>query len=364
MYEIEDDNLYELEKKATISIIQEDMESIYSLMLTEKDSIFCMAIIPYYALFVQACQEYMDDVLLPDVEARRVKDIRNHIKAYGEKIGKTRRRIQDINYNQDKQFREKLKFDFMKQMNKHMNLGTYWTQDKHIVGNTQLYADYLEVDNVFDSQCGKRQLELGYQMGRFVKGVKEGFEKCIYQPVIERKKQAIEIEFYADLNTNSNHPFFVDNSSKELNLLLLHLLCNMNFVKYILREMFAHGNIWVFRVDYIVAYYTYRALQRLKNYCKNNNDMQISFIEYEDIFTKGDILFQSKFRNCMMHYGLENRAVLSYEHIQNSFFGMVETCFAGMNYQAYTNNLRELSDIMISFLEKRFDVSKIKLSHL
>lgn len=118
------------------------MESIYSLMLTEKDPIFSMASIPYYALFVQACQEYMEIVYLPEMEAKRVKDIRNYIKSYGEKFGKTKRKIQDIDDSQDRQFRDMLKFDFMKQMNKHLNLGTYWIDEKHIVGSTQMYADF------------------------------------------------------------------------------------------------------------------------------------------------------------------------------------------------------------------------------
>ena len=68
--EMESDSLYQLEKGITVRIIQEDMESIYSLMCTEKDSIFSMAILPYYALFVQACQEYMGEEYLPNVEAK------------------------------------------------------------------------------------------------------------------------------------------------------------------------------------------------------------------------------------------------------------------------------------------------------
>lgn len=63
----------------------------------------------------------------------------------------------------------------------------------------------------------------------------------------------------------------------------------------------------------------------------------------------------------MMHYGLENRNVLSYKYIQKDFFGIIETCFAGVDYQTYINNLRELSDMIILFLEGRFDMTKIKI---
>lgn len=164
--EMESDSLYQLEKEITVRIIQEDMESIYSLMCTEKDPIFSMAILPYYALFVQACQEYMGEEYLPNVEAKRVKDIRNYIKSYGEQFGKTKRKIQDIAKIQDRQFRDRLNLDIMKQMNNYVNIGTYWLEDKIIVGSTQMYADFLEIENVFDPQCAKLQLELGYQLGR------------------------------------------------------------------------------------------------------------------------------------------------------------------------------------------------------
>ena len=48
-----------LEKMITVHIMQEDAETIFSLMKTERDPIFAMEIIPYYALFIQSCQEYM-----------------------------------------------------------------------------------------------------------------------------------------------------------------------------------------------------------------------------------------------------------------------------------------------------------------
>ena len=138
----------------------------------------------------------------------------------------------------------------------------------------------------------------------------------------------------------------------------------MNFVKYILRKFFIDGNKWVFRVEYIVAYYTYRALRRLKNYCENNDDIKLNLEMLNEIFDKGDVIFQSNFRNCMMHYGLENRNVLSYEYIEKEFFGIVETCFEGQDYQTYINGLREFSDMIIVFLENRFDITKIDIRPL
>ena len=71
--------LIEWERLIGIRIMQEDAESIYSLLQTERNPIFTMEIIPYYALFVQSCQEYTGEDLLPKSIAKDLKDIRNRI---------------------------------------------------------------------------------------------------------------------------------------------------------------------------------------------------------------------------------------------------------------------------------------------
>lgn len=73
------DNISELEQLISIRIIYEDAEAISSLISSERDSIFTMEIIPYYALFVQSCQEYIGKNFLPEKIALNIKDIRNHI---------------------------------------------------------------------------------------------------------------------------------------------------------------------------------------------------------------------------------------------------------------------------------------------
>ena len=70
----------EYERLISIRIMQEDAETIYSLLKTERDSIFVMEIIPYYALFVQSCQEYIGENLLTESIVKDLKDIqRNEI---------------------------------------------------------------------------------------------------------------------------------------------------------------------------------------------------------------------------------------------------------------------------------------------
>ena len=138
----------------------------------------------------------------------------------------------------------------------------------------------------------------------------------------------------------------------------------MNFVKYVLRELFDDDNTWVFRVEYIVTYYTFRAIEKIKNHSENNKDARVNVDEINTIMKNGEGLFVSKFRNCMMHYDLVNRNVLSEEYIENEFYGLIENCFEGMNYRTYRAKLRKLSDQIIEYLERRFDYTKIKLDEL
>lgn len=260
-----------LEKMITVHIMQEDAETIFSLMKTERDPIFAMEIIPYYALFIQSCQEYMGETFIEETSAVKVKDIRNFIKIYGESFGKSKKRIELVDIDQDEQYRAQLRFDFMKSWNIHLNLGTYWTEDNHVVGNTQMLADFLEIDDIFNQKTGELQYELGSQMGAFVASIRDGFSQVIDPPDVKRLRIGVSIDYFYDLNTNKNDELFVDNSSKVLNLFFLNLVCNMNFVKHILRPLFDDSNMWLFRVEYIVTYYTYRAIQRLKNYCDTSS---------------------------------------------------------------------------------------------
>lgn len=164
-----------MENLIAVRIMQEDAESIFSLMKTERDPVFAMEIIPYYALFIQSCQEYMGEIFIEGTSAEKVKDIRNFIKVYGESFGKSKKRIELVDIEQDEQYRAQLRFDFMKSWNVHLNLGTYWTEDYHVVGNTKMLADFLGIDDIFNPKTGKLQFELGLQIGSFVASIKDGF---------------------------------------------------------------------------------------------------------------------------------------------------------------------------------------------
>lgn len=362
MNDSEKEIIRSIEKVITVRIMQEDAETIYSLLKTERDPIFAMAMIPYYALFIQSCQEYLGETFVEGHAKKKIKDIRNFIKKYGEGFGKSRNRIFSIDAKQNEQYKSQLKFDFMKEWNINSNLGTYWTEDKHVIGNTQMFADFLEIDNVFDPKNNKVQHDLAKQIGSFVTSIREGFSSVIEQPVIKRHQIGSSIEWYYDLSTNTNDELFSDHSSKVINLFFLNIVCNINFVKHVIRPLFEGENTWVFRIEYIVTYYSYRAIEKLKNYCESTN-LCIDLGEFEELFELAGDLFKSEFRNCMMHYGLENRGVISLEYLEKPFYGIIETCYDGMEYRLFIRRLRSFMDSMAALLERRLNVDKVTIQH-
>lgn len=354
----------EIERLVSIRIMQEDAESVYSLLKTERDAIFNMEIVPYYVLFVQSCQEYMGENFLPESIEKDFKDIRNHIKAYAERFGKSQKRVLSVDNAQNEDFKEQLRFEFLKTMNIHLNLGSYWTDSRHIIGNTQQLADFLSVSSTSDPALKKKSLQMGYQISSFVSSVRDGLSNSLDYPIIERKQNSVKINYYYDVNTNRINKLFTQSIPKELNLFFLHLLCNMNFVKHILRPLFADGNTWIFRIEYIVSYYTLRALERYKNYCENNCYTFVDMKGIVDILACGEKLFQTKLRNCMMHYDLENAGVITIKNVDKPFYGIIENCFNGISYQDYTASLHNLSDMIIEYLENIFDFSDVNLKKL
>lgn len=191
-------DLSDLEQLISVRSIQEDCEAIYSLLKSENDPIFSMEIIPYYSLFVQSCQEYMGENFLSEDVALRIKDIRNQIKSYAEPFGKSKRKVASIDLEQDMSFKSQLRFDFLKSWNIHLNIGTYWTEDHHIIGNTQQLAAFLDVKDLSDPQLGKKHYELGYQIGAFVASIRNGFAESMSPPPIARAATKIEIKRYHD----------------------------------------------------------------------------------------------------------------------------------------------------------------------
>lgn len=98
-----------------------------------------------------------------------------------------------------------------------MNLGTYWTDDKKVIGNTQQLADFLAVESMFDPKLKEKNYQMGYQIGSFVSSIRDGFANSFnYHPIIERKYTSVAVNYYCDINTNKKTICSQKNYQKKL----------------------------------------------------------------------------------------------------------------------------------------------------
>lgn len=353
-----------LEDIGTVLLIQNDCESIKQLVLHYHDSIFCMRIIPYMALFCRAFQEYAEiELISPEVDTE-IYDLRNSIKIYGERYGKNKKRFLAVDEEQDNEYKSQLKFDFLKDMDIHYNMGMFFTEDKKIIGNTHLIESMLKLHGLSKEEQEKKCVSLGLHLSSVIGSVSSGLESSLPAPQIVVEGQLPRF-LYKDINTNKND-FFNSNLEKAENLFLLHMLSNINFIKYVLCPLLAKDNLWIFRLKYISIYHAYKGIVKIKCYMENNRaDKNDLWKEVDCIIEEGENIFVSKFRNCMMHYNLnrDNEFSISEENFawDKPFFGLIEECFDGMPYRDYVKRLEKLGDVIEEFITKQFDFNKMYL---
>lgn len=192
-----------LGKKGTVLLIQNDCESIKQLVLNYRDSIFFMQIIPYMALFCKSFQEYAEiELISPEVNAE-IYDLRNSIKIYGERYGKNIKRFIAVDEEQDYEYKNQLKFEFLKNMNAHYNLGLYFTEDKKIIGNTHLIESMLKLHGLSKEEQAKKCFSLGKHLASVIGSVSSGLESSLPVPKITVEGRLPKF-LYKDMNTNKN----------------------------------------------------------------------------------------------------------------------------------------------------------------
>ena len=74
-------------------------------------------------------------------------------------LEKPKKRVAFVDDTQNRDFKEQLKFEFLKKINIHLNLGTYWTDDKKVIGNTQQLADFLAVESMLILNLRKKTIK-------------------------------------------------------------------------------------------------------------------------------------------------------------------------------------------------------------
>ena len=133
---------------AEITIIKRDFDLLRKLIPNLTNDVQ-MQMIPYTALL---CYEAMDYLKKhdPSIEIKQtsrysIKDIRQKAKFFDLSVNKLIQSINNVDAMQNEDFVNLMKYPQLGYWNLHTNLGIYYDDNKHIVGNTH-YAYYIFQD--------------------------------------------------------------------------------------------------------------------------------------------------------------------------------------------------------------------------
>ncbi len=341
-----------------------DGQTIESLVLyAPYKAIVTVLLLPFVGVYCFEAQEFFGKHLMNDSGDTKITDLRNAIKIFAGKYNKTEKAFLKSDGEQDDYFRELLKSDFVKSKNIHYNLGVYFNEEGHIIGDTQLINYYFSSVEITADNIGTTAFEVGRNLGTTV----DRIMKLANQKNRANRKNIIQnIKIgYIDFNTDRADSIFVHSDNKGLNLLFLHILGMIGTCKYLLRVICSNST-WVIRCEYIISHSVWSVLKVVENHYKFDNCSEVDFGDLARLVEEGRSLLPSEFRNCMMHYDLvhDDVAYIKEEFYRPDirFYGLVESIFNGMTIDNYLEELRRYMDKVENYLCSwfNFDLKMIR----
>ena len=372
-------------QECSIIQIYYDCKTIKSLYNSIKENYIAgIALIPYMSLF---CWEALDlfkklgvDFNIKENDTFTLTDVRLKLKIFENKYSKAKNMILNCDYLQDYIFKNKLKFDFIKDWNIHYNLGIMFNEKKEIVGNSQ-YGYYIFQDN----KLLKRKIEyvkslvdtsniiykfepeayIGYgkYIGEIVGSFLNFFQELNVQNInIKTNKANIDM-FYKDFNSNK---LYKSEDDKIISLYLLHILTFINSTIRLLGECEKDDTGWWLRIYYIAYYYAIERLEDIKNHIEKNEIDNLKFKKLLTRITVNKSFMNSEFRNCMMHYGLinkESKFLIKEQKfdLDIPLMGLVESCFDNVNYFELKKYIKDELENISQTIDNILNINKSSL---
>lgn len=337
-------------------LISNEGEIILNLYLSVRNSAIALSIIPFCALYCKSAKEFFNIKSTNNDVENDVRDLRNGLKIFVDKYSKGLRMTMKSDYQQDEEFKSRLKFKILGKFNFHLNLGVYFTEFGRVIFNTQLSNFYLNIPN------GKSAMEIGNELGSEIGQI------LIEQCGINDFKQYMVFNSvpkygYIDFNTNRKNAFFNIDFDKETNLMLLHMLSMIGGINNLIIPVFQNKNTWLLRIMYVTVHNTWMGIKKISNHFAQNKTIRLKNL---DIKKEEINLLSTTFRNCMMHYSLINKNGISsispkYFDDKVPLYGLVESCYSGMHYEEFFDNLFNLSKKIELYLLSFFNVDENKI---
>lgn len=349
-------------KIITLMTINDECDLLKSLLsINWKASLgLSLSLLPYCALFCVEVSNRFKEIGIPFEQSYKHFDIeitRARLKLFNDKIGKAIKLVDKIYQDQDRTFREKLRFDWMRRLDLHCNLGiTFY--NKKVIANTYFLVSLLDKkDGHYVEPSGQEVYEFAEGIGQALKKVSDQFIH-IQRNKTNTLKNTIKV-LYKDVNVNRNKLFMIDGKeSRELGILLLNVLGSICFTLYLIEDIVG-DNTWKLRAQYLAMYYAREMLARVS---ERTEDSKVSS-KIADCVANLHNIFIPCFRNCMMHYSFAGKGNIlikeEFFDIEKSLYGLVESCFDGKNYKELSNEVKDNLIMMEGLLDS---MSLIKCS--
>lgn len=319
----------------TMLTIKNDVTTLLTLAPYIRDPYISLGMLPLLAQFCVSIRDYYDSqnvpVILPSLSSFSFDDVRLKLKLFSDPYKKSINQISMADGMHDESFRSKLRFPFLSKLNMHYNLGIIADFDGNIIFNTQ-FLHYMFQDKKFSHAelRGENVKAFGFDIGTIIASVHQGLLDDLpsITPIICPTTFSFK---YKDFNTNRTFNIFPQQEEgKESSLFLLHLLCSLNFARYVLNKLLPPSNIWLLRAKYITLYY---AATSINLFAEKSSIPTINELKNPNIKP----LLNSTFRSCMMHYAFINKGEYAindrYLNLNTPFWGLIESCFNEMSYE-------------------------------
>lgn len=338
---------------AEITIIKRDFDLLRKLIPNITNDVQTQ-MVPYSALFCYEAMVYLKkhepSIDIVQTSKYSIKDIRQKAKFFDLSVNKLIQSVNNVDAMQNEYFVNLMRYPQLGYWNLHTNLGIYYDNDKHIVGNTH-YAYYIFQDEkaVSKSQVEMNGLELegkelqafGYDMGVIIGSISSALSETsdfMKSDVLPKGNAYLSQDF------NTNRCTTIGNEKyKSVRLFLLHTLSNIGFIMYCLKSKVIRDTGLLLRLEYITYHYALKRIDGILRYCKMNpceisDSNLIQMLESIDC-TNSNNLRKTDFRNCMMHFELKDKdgnSLIAEENFDLAipFCGLVETQF-GLSYAEY-----------------------------
>ena len=331
---------------AEISIIKRDFDLLRKLIPNLTNDVQTQ-MIPYTALFCYEAMAYLKkhdtSIDMKQTSRYSIKDIRQKAKFFDLSINKLIQSVNNVDAMQNEYFVNLMKYPQLGYWNLHTNLGIYYDENKHIVGNTH-YAYYIFQDekSISKPQVEMNDLELegkelqafGYDLGVIIGNISSALSETsdfMESDVIPKGTEFLCQDFNTNrCITNGNDKY------KSVRLFLLHILSSIGFVLYCLKQKIIRDTGLLLRLEYITYHYAIKRIDGILKYCNSNNSgisdcNLINMLQNIDC-SNSNGLRNTDFRNCMMHFELKDKdgnSLISEDkfNLAIPFCGLVETQF-------------------------------------